>query len=212
VIQRRTLPTWVFVAALASVPAETSALEARVIALRTSGTRLWTSIELRELLRDKFLALIRDGRAVFLELQADLWEDRRIFDRVVFTIPPTTYRVDPAVIGPGIVVTDQQGTSTGQPDAAAPLVLRVDMGPADRVDDERSYYVHALVTAASVEERDIEQAGQAIFGNDEAARGLAAIGLFVFRSLLRVGRYIERSSAETTSRQVTGREIRTSSF
>ena len=51
-----------------------------------------------------------------------------------------------------IVVTDQLGDSTGQPDAAAPLVLRVDMGPADRVEDGRSYYVHALVTAASVDE------------------------------------------------------------
>jgi hypothetical protein len=209
---RRALAAGVFCAALISLPGEASALEARITALHVAGARLWTSIELRDLLRDRFLTLVRDGRAVFVELQADLWEDRRVFDRLVFTSPPATYRVDRALTGSGIVVTDQHGGATGHPDAAAPVVLRVDVGPADRVEDVRSYYVHALVTAASVDERDIEQAGQAIFGSDETARGMTAIGRFVFRTLLRMGRYLERASAEATGPRVSGRQIRTGAF
>lgn len=58
------------------------ALELRVSALQTSSSRVSLVLELRDLLRDKFLETIQQGRAVFLQMQAEVWEDRRIADRL----------------------------------------------------------------------------------------------------------------------------------
>jgi hypothetical protein len=197
-------------AMLAATPA--LAVEARVTQLRVEGARIWTTVELRDLLRDNFLALVRQGRAIFVQLQADLWEDRRVFDRLVFTATPATYRVDGDASGTAIIVTDQYGGSAAQSDARAPLTLRIDVGQATRLADDRSYYVHAIVTAATVDERDIDQAGQAIFGEETSTSSLAGLGRFVFRTLLRMGKYLESASAEVTSRRVTGRDVRTGAF
>jgi hypothetical protein len=59
-----------------------------------------------------------------------------------------------------------------------------------------------------VAERDIDQAGAAIFGAEQSTGGLAALGSFVFRTLLRMGKYFESAQAEVTSRRVSGRDIR----
>ncbi len=202
----------ILAAAMVSAAAPAAALVARVTQLRITGARLWVAVELREFLEDIFLELVRGGRAVFVQLQADLWEDRRIFDRVVITTAPATYRVDSAADGRGVVLVDQFGGSLSHPDPRQPLPVRLDIGAASRVDDEATYYVHALVTAATVAERDIDQAGDAIFGGDDAASGLAAVGRFVFRTLLRMGKYFESATAEVTSRRVSGREIRAGLF
>jgi len=189
-----------------AVPA--AALEARVTRLRVTGTRLWAGVEVRDLLRDRFLQLVRDGRAIFVQLQADLWEDRRVFDRLVLTTPPMTYRIDRDVDGRGMVLLDQYGGSVRHDDVRQPIALRLELGEASRVADEATYYLHASVTAATVDEREIEQAGEVIFGEAQSADGLAALGRFVFRTLLRMGKYFESASSEVTSRRLSGREIR----
>jgi hypothetical protein len=196
----------VLCAVMVSLPAPLAALEARVTSLRVTGTRLWAGIELRDLLRDKFLDLVRGGRAVFVQLQTDLWEDRRVFDRVVVTTTPATYRLDADASG-GVVLLDQYGTTVRHADVRQPLMLRVELGAADRIDSGQTYYLHAVVTAASVDERDIDQAGEAIFGEEQSSRGLAALGRFVFRTLLRMGKYFESADAEVTSRRISGRDI-----
>jgi hypothetical protein len=197
---------------LASLPRIALALEARVSEIRITGARLWAAIEVRDLLRDRFLDVVRDGQAVFVQLQADLWEDRRIFDRVVLTTPPATYRLDPDNAGTGIILLDQYGGTFRHADVRQPISLRVELGPADRVEAGQMYYLHALVTAATVDARDIEQAGAALFGEEASAQGLAALGRFVFRTLLRMGKYLESAEAEVMSRRVSGRDIRAGVF
>lgn len=192
---------------MVSIPAPVAALEARVTELRVNGARLWAGIELRDLLRDKFLSLVRDGRAVFIQLRADLWEDRRVFDRVVLTIAPTTYRIDRDTDTGGVTLLDQYGGAQRHADVKQPIPLRVDLGAANRLDSGATYYLHATVTAATVDERDIDQAGEAIFGEEQSSGGLASLGNFVFRTLLRMGKYFESADAEVTSRRVTGRDI-----
>lgn len=176
--------------------------------MRVTGTRIWAAIEVRDLLRDRFLELVRNGKAVFVQLEADLWEDRRVFDRMVLTTPPATYRIDPDVDSGGVILFDQYGGTSRQADVRQPISLRVELGSADRVQDDQTYYLHTLVTAATVDERDIDQAGAAIFGAEESTRGLAALGSFVFRTLLRMGKYFESAQAEVTSRRISGRDIR----
>jgi hypothetical protein len=197
--------------AIVSAPTPLVALEARVTQLRITGARLWVALEVRDLLRDNFLKLVREGKAVFLQLETDLWEDRRILDRVVITSPPATWRLDVDNTN-AITLQDQSGGLLRQPDYRQPLALRVDLGPASRVEDESTYYVHATLTAATVDERDIEQAGQALFGDEQTTQGLAGLGRFVFRSLLRMGKYFESATAETTSRRLAGKEIKSGAF
>jgi hypothetical protein len=135
-----------------------------------------------------------------------------VFDRAVLTTPPTTYRIDPDVARRGVTVLDQYGASTQHPDVRQPVILRVELGPADRVGDDQAYYLHTVVTAATVDEADIDQAGEALFGDEQSARGLAAVGRFVFRTLLRMGKYFESAETEVTSRRVSGRDIRNGTF
>ena len=198
--------------AIVSLAAPADALELRVMQLRTTGPRLWAVLEVRDLLQDSFLRLVRGGRAVFLQLEADLWEDRRVFDRVVLTTPPRTWRIDQDPAGPGVLVLDQHGGSVRHADVRQPLALRLDLGSAARIDEAGTYYVNATLTAATVDERDIEQAGHAIFGEEQSASGLAGLGRFVFRTLLRMGKYFESATTEVTSRRVSGWDIRTGSF
>jgi hypothetical protein len=186
------------------------ALEVQLVRLRVAGPRVQAALEVRDLLRDKFLQLVRDGRAVFIQLDAELWEDRRVFDRIVITAPPATWRVDrDAAGGEGVVLQDQHGDALRHADVRQPLPLRVDLGAATRVEDDLTYYIHATITAATVDERDIDQTGQAIFGDEQTGRGLAGLGRIVFKGLLRMGKYFESATAEVTSRRLTGKEIRT---
>lgn len=199
-------------AVVVSMPVPLTALEVRVTQLRVAGPRLSAALEVRDLLRDRFLALVRDGRAVFLQLEANFWEDRRVFDRVVISVPPITWRVDRDPGGAGVLLQDQHGGSMRHADVRQPLALHVDLGPATRVDDEGTYYLYATLTAATVDERDIDRAGEAIFGGEESGRGLSGLGRFVFRTLLRMGKYFESATTEVTSRRLSGRDIRTGAF
>ena len=200
--------TAAIVAAVALLAVPVEAIEARITNLRITGQRISAAVEVGDLLRDKFLKLVRDGRAVFLQLEAALWEDRRVFDRIVIATPPTTWRLDRDGAGAGVILQDQHGGFVRHADIRQPLSLRVDLGPAARIADDGTYYVNASVTAATVDERDIDRAGQAIFGDEQSAAGLASLGRFVFRTLLRMGQYLESATTDVTSRRVRGRDIR----
>ncbi|MBI4266392.1 MAG: hypothetical protein HY657_18625 [Acidobacteria bacterium] len=193
-------------AVLLSAP-PASALELRVAQFRASASRVAVTMELRDLLRDKFLELIREGRSIFLQVQAELWEDRRIADRLTLTTPVLTYRVVGNVEA-GVVITDQYGNGATHTDVRLPVPVRVDLGPASSILDDRSYYLRAQVTAATVADSDIDQMGAAIFGDGRDEAGLASLGRFVFRTLLRIGKYLESANAELTTGRYTGQQIK----
>jgi hypothetical protein len=196
-------------AAVVAVSSPAAALEARVTRLRAAGPRVAAGIEVSDLLQDEFLALVRGGRAVFLQLEAALWEDRRVFDRIVVTLPPTTWRVDRDPASAGVLLQDQHGGLVRHADIRQPLTLGLDLGPAARVQESAIYYLHARLTAASVDERDIDRAGETIFGDDRSGSGLVGLGRFVFKTLLRLGQYLESATTEVTSRRLSGRDIKT---
>lgn len=184
-----------------------AALEMRVEQVRVSANRVAATFQLRDVLRDKFLDIVQQGRSVFLQLQAELWEDRRIADRLALTTPALTYRI--VRDGDrGVLITSQFGDRATHTDLKTPVPLRVDLGPAAVLADDRSYYLRATVTAATVADREIDRYGTAIFGDEESAAGLAGLGRFVFTSLLRVGKYLESATAETTSRNYTGLQLK----
>ena len=184
-----------------------TALEVRVGGVRVDASRVAATFELRDLLRDKFLSVLDEGRAVFLQLQAELWEDRRIADRMALNTPALTYRIVRDSTQ-GIVITSQFGDRSPHPDSRLPVPLRVDLGPASVLVNDTRYYLRAEVTAATVADRDIDQFGTAIFGDEQSAAGLAGLGRFIFSTLLRIGQYLDSASAEATSSRYTGQQIR----
>jgi hypothetical protein len=106
------------------------------------------------------------------------------------------------------LITDQYGNRSTHADERAPLPVRVDVGPASALADDRSYYLHTVATAATFADRDIDQMGVAIFGDEQSAAALANLGRFVLGSILRVGRYLESASAEVTTPRYTGVQIK----
>jgi hypothetical protein len=136
-----------------------------------------------------------------------LWEQRRLADRLALTTPALTCRIA-GDGGSSMVITSQFGDRATHADVRVPVPLRVDLGPASVLADEGAYYLRAQVTLATIADRDIDQFGTAIFGDPQSAAGLAGLGRFVFGTLLRIGKYLESESAETTSGRYSGLRIR----
>jgi hypothetical protein len=195
-----------FAAALIAFAPTAHAFDLRIAQLHAAASRLSLVLELRDLLRDRFLQTIQQNRSVFLQIRAELWEDRRIADRLVLTTPEVIYRIDRDTAG-GLSVRDQYGNQSSHNDFAI-VPIRIDLGALDRVADDRSYYTHAEVTAATVPEQGIDQLGTALFGDDQSTAGLASLGRFLFQTVLRIGRYLESTSSEITSPRYTGLQIR----
>ena len=197
----------VLVVALAGIELRAAALEMRVEDIRAAAARVSATLELRDLLRDRFLDVVKQGQSIFLQLQAELWEQRRLADRLALTTPALTYRIA-GDGGSGMVLISQFGDRAAHADVRLPVPLRVDIGPASVLVDDRAYYLRAQVTLASIADRDIDQFGTAIFGDPQSAAGLAGLGRFVFGTLLRVGKYLESESAEATSGRYSGLRIK----
>ena len=197
----------VLVVAITGIELRAAALEIRVEDVRAAATRVSATLELRDLVRDRFLGVVQQGQSIFLQLQAELWEQRRLADRLALTTPALTYRIA-GDGGGGMVITSQFGERATHADVRQPVPMRVDIGPASVLVDDRAYYLRAQVTLASIADRDIDQFGTAIFGDPQSAAGLAGLGRFVFGTLLRIGKYLESESAETTSGRYTGLRIR----
>jgi hypothetical protein len=185
-----------------------AALDMRVAQVRAASTRVAATLELRDLLRDRFLDMVQQGQSIFLQLQAELWEDRRMADRLALTTAALIYRIAGDGSG-GMVISSQSGDRATHPDLRVPVPLHVDVGPVSVLMDDRTYYLRAQVSLATIADRDIDQFGTAIFGDPQSAAGLAGLGRFVFGTLLRIGRYLESDSAAATSARYTGLQIRT---
>jgi hypothetical protein len=195
-------------AVVITVELRAAALEMRVEQVRAASARVAATLELRDVLRDRFLDIVRQGQSIFLQLQAELWEQRRLADRLALTTPALTYRIA-GDGGGGMVITSQFGERVPHADARLPVALRVDVGPASVLVDERAYYLRAQVTLATIADRDIDQFGTAIFGDPQSAAGLAGLGRFVFGTLLRIGKYLESERADVTSGGYSGLQIKT---
>ena len=75
------IATLLFAFALA---APSAALEVRVKDVHAPSTNVGASIELRDVLPDRFKSLLDEGRVLHLRLQTELWESRPVWDRLVY--------------------------------------------------------------------------------------------------------------------------------
>jgi len=189
---------------LAAVPA--SALDVEVKGVRTVGAAVTTAIELRDLIPDRFKKTLVDGGVLHLRVQAELWEARPVWDRLVY---PAIVRVFRFTQGAGatLSMTDATGAVTTTQEAPRTMPIDVPLGDPSRMSPDSRYYVHVVATLGTLAEREADDVGDAVFGRPSEANSLGALGRLVFRTALQIGDYLQSVTAQTRSRKLSGAEI-----
>lgn len=180
------LATFVILTAVAS---SAFALEIKVKEVGTRASVLSASIELDDLIPDRFKKLLDESGTLHLRVQAELWESRPVWDRLVY---PATVR--------GVEV-----TAASRP--PNPLALIVELGKSDRILASGRYYLHVIATLGTLAERDADDVGDAVFGKESESNTLGSLGRRIFRTALQINDYLQSVSAETRSRKLSGKDL-----
>lgn len=197
-----------FVMLLASGAVPAAALEARITEMRTVGPTIRASLDLHDLFSDKFIKILEAGGALHVRVQTEIWEDRPLWDRLVRPALVTVFRIVRHPTTAHIAISDAFGQVMSYPSLPKPVPLRVDVVPADAVTESARYYVRMVATVGTIAERDIDDAGEAVFGQDEGSVGIGKMGKMVFRAVLQATDYLQSVSAEARTRHFHGRELR----
>jgi len=185
-----------------------AALETRLIELRVAGGGIRASLEIRDMFPEKFQAVLKEGTAIHLRLQIELWEDRPVWDKLAQPAVVTVFRV---ALDPGtrqVTVADSYGEVSRQAAWQEPLTLRPDLGRADALSDTARYYVRVLATLGTIAEKQAERASNTVFGEDDSSVSIAAMGKMLFYAVVQVNDYLQSVSSDVKTRGVTGRDIR----
>jgi hypothetical protein len=194
--------------AVFGVSSHAAALEARVTELRVVGGHLKAALEIRGMFPAKFQSVLEHRGAIHLRLQIELWEDRAIWDKLVQPALVTVFRI---VLDPStrqVSAADRYGEVSRQPAWQEPLTLRLDLGAANTLSDSDRYYVRTLATLGTIAEREATDAADTVFGADEGSVTLGSMGRLLFHAVLQVTDYLQSVSAESHTRDMTGRELK----
>jgi hypothetical protein len=191
------IATLLFAVALA---APSAALEVRVKDVHAPSTNVGASIELRDVLPDRFKKLLDDGRVLHLRVQTELWESRPVWDRLVYPAMIRVLRFARAASGREITITDSAGAATTYAAVPNPLAIAIDIGRSDRLVKAERYYVHVVATVGTIADRDIDDVNDALFGRPNESNGLGSLGRMVFRKMIEISDYLQSVTAETKSR------------
>src|ERR1700687_117356 len=88
---------------LAAAPA--AALDVQIKEVRAASAFVSTTIELRDVLPDRFRKTIDEGGVLHLRVQAELWESRPVWDRLVYPAIVRVFRFRRAPTD-GLSITD----------------------------------------------------------------------------------------------------------
>ena len=191
------------------VAAPASALEARVTEMRIAGGSVFAAIELKDIFPVKFQSVLEAGGAIHLRLQVELWENRPVWDKLA---QPTAINVFRMVFerDTGQVKVSDAPLWRGQrtPAWQEPLALRIDLGRAEALSDKARSYVRVLATLGTIAEKESATASSVVFGDDDSAVSLAAMGKMLFNAVLQANEYLQSVSADTRTRDLAGRELK----
>jgi hypothetical protein len=182
------------------------ALEVQVTDLRAVAATVRATVEVRDLVPDRFKKMLEAGNVLHLRLQTELWESRPVWDRLVYPAMTRVFRLARAASGGDVSIADA-GSSASYPTVPNPLQILVDLGNRDRVTASQKYYVHVVATLGTLAEREVDAAGDAVFGRESEANGLGSLGRLVFRTVLQVSDYMQSVTSETKSRKMSGAEV-----
>ena len=180
-------------------------LDVQVKNVRTPAAAVTATVELRDVLPDRFRKLVEDGGVLHLRVQTELWESRPVWDRLVYPAIVRVFRLGRAPASRTISITDTSGAApTPMPD---PLPVIVDLGNRDRVTASERYYVHVVATLGMLADQEAEAVGDAVFGRASETNGLGSLGRLMFRTVLQVSDYLQSVTAEAKSRRLSGRDV-----
>ena len=172
------------------------------------GSTARAELSVRGLFADRFRRLVESGGTLHLRIRAELWEDRA-WDRLAAPAVVGTWSIRPSVAGTSLTVTDWRGTEYDQPRFADPLLVRLDLAPLARLDDDTRYYLHIGLVEGTVGEHAADDVNDAVFGKEDESGGIGALGRFLFRQAVALSEYFQSETTELTSRRLRGRELRT---
>ena len=187
--------------------AAADAMDARLNEMRIIGPSIRVSLDLREVFSEKFRTILQDGGRLHIRVQAELWEDRPLWDKLVRPAIVSVFRI---IRNPNseINVNDAVGVVTSMPWTSDSIPLRVDAGPSEAVHDDRRYYLRIVATIGTIEEREIEDTGEAVFGRGESTVSVARVGKLIFNSILQVSDYLQSQTTEVKSPTFSGRDLK----
>ncbi len=192
-------------AAVAAAPA--SAFTVEVKDVRASASMVRSTIQLHDIVPDRFKRVLERGGQLHLRLQAELWETRPVWDRLVFPAIIRMIRVSRRVSASQMTIDDSAGGSTSVTTLPDPMEVTVDLGDRARLAAARNYYVHVVATIGTLAEREADEVGDAVFGKDSDASGLGSFGRMVFRTALKISDYLQSVTSDATSRKLRGSDI-----
>ena len=190
-----------------SVAADAEAFDVEIKDLRAAASVLTVSIELRDVLPDRFRQTVDQGGVVHLRVHTEVWERRPVWDRLVYPAVVRVYRLARTPSGREFAVYEPDGSITTHPAVPDPLPLAIIVGTADRLAGAARYYAKAVATLGTLAEREIDDAGDAVFGRPDESTGLEAFGRLVFKKVLEMSDYLQSVSAQGISRNIAGGQI-----
>ena len=190
-----------------ATPASAGTLDVQVKDVRAAASAVRTAVELRDLVPDRFKKLIEEGSVLHLRVQAELWESRPVWDRLVYPAMVKVFRLGRSTSSRAVSITDATGATNSYATLPNPMPVLVDLGETSRVTASQKYYVHVIATLGTLAERDVDEVGDAVFGRESETNGLGSLGRMVFRTALKVSDYLQSVSAEARSRRIDGRDI-----
>jgi hypothetical protein len=185
-----------------------AALQVRVRSVHDASSSVEATLELHDLLPSKLERLLDEGTVLHLRVQAELWQVRPVWDRLVYPAIVKVFRLARAPSGGELTMTDPSGGESKYAKLPEVMPLTLTLGDAARIEDGSEYYVHAVATIGTIADRDIDQMGDAVFGREEDSSSLGALGRLMFRKVLEIGDYLQSVSAETRGRRVSAAAIR----
>ena len=189
-----------------SIAARAAALDVRVKTLVARQTVVTADIDLHDLLPDRFVRMLEGGGVLHLRIQAELWESRPVWDRLVYPAVVRVLRLSRGA-GGNLTVTDAAGQAITYTAVPVLMPIALEIGKADRIVDSQQYYLRVVATLGTIADRDIDQFGDAVFGSATDGNGLGSLGRMVFRKMLEISDYLQSTTAETRGRKIAGREI-----
>jgi len=183
-------------------------LDVQVKDVKTPASAVRTTIELRDILPDRFKKMMMDdGRVLHLRVQAELWESRPIWDRLVYPAIVRVFRLGRAPAGRNVAITDPDGAAVTYPAIPSTMPVVVDLGDRNRVTLTEKYYVHVVATLGTLAETEADEVGDAVFGNESETGSLSALGRLAVKTAMKVSDYLQSVTAEARSRKLAGAEI-----
>ena len=194
-------------AVVCALPGRAAALSVDVKEVRAAAATVQATVQLRDVIPDRFKKVVERGGQLHLQLQAELWESRPVWDRLVYPAIVRVFRLVQRPPSRDLTIDEPSGASAVFSAMPNPWELLLDLGGRDRIETPQRYYVHVIATIGTLAERDAEQVNDAVFGRDSDDNTLGSFGRMLFRTALRMGDYLQSVTAEAKSRKIDGAEI-----